>query len=191
MVSDALRFATGEREKWYDHWEKLMKAAAAEQAFEQAAHHKQRLDRAREIEQNAFQLVRPVEQFNYLVLQRGSTRSRIQPFFVTAGVIHPGEQVRLKELDQVAGDWTARMHGEAGKTLTENGSQEEGVCDLPSRSEQIWLVSHFLLKKDDPGLLIHEAHLPEPDELADKTQRHFAPQKPSAGPQSGQSGAES
>jgi len=153
---------------------------AFQQAFEQAAHHKQRLQRAREVEQNAYQLVRPIEQFNYLIVQRGSTRSKVKPFFVIQGTIQPGQELRLKELDQALGDWITRMRDRAAQACETFSRPDDESLDLRYRSEQLWLVSHFLFKKDDPGLYRHVSQLDDPAQLADQIHQRFAPEKSSS-----------
>ena len=105
MIAAALAFACGQRAEHYLRWERQMREAAGRRAFEQAAAAKQRLQRARAVEHRAYALTRPIEAFNYLIIQRGGGRTRVKPFFVRAGQIRPAAMVKLKDLDDAVGDW--------------------------------------------------------------------------------------
>jgi excinuclease UvrABC nuclease subunit len=157
-VADAVAFAGGKRQRWFEQTKQKMQAAASEMAFEKAAQLKQQIERAQSIEHAAFRLVRPIEGFRYLVLQRGRTRRRIKPFFVHAGAIRIGEEIKLKDV----GNWTTPWL-EAMK-IPREGS--ERAIDTRQRSEQIWLVSHFLFKRETPGLFLRSDALNSPEWLA-------------------------
>src|SRR5690606_23159824 len=105
MIGRALAFARGERQPALAGWERDMRAAAAERAYERAAAIKARIDRARRVEQESCRLVRPVDAFRYLVVQRGGGATRVKPFFVRAGHIETGPAVRLRELERAVPGW--------------------------------------------------------------------------------------
>jgi len=170
MIAGALAFARGQRAGHYLRWERQMREAADRRAFEQAAAAKQRLQRARAIEHRAYALARPIEAFNYLILQRGGGRTRVKPFFVRAGRIRPAATVKLKDVDDAAADWVRQMT-ETPKPQGTVATDEP--LDRQEVSEQIWLVSHFLFKRETPGLFIHASQLPEPRALAEQVRDVF------------------
>jgi len=180
QIAAALAFACGQREPHYLRWERQMREAAGRMAFEQAAAVKQRLERARAIEHRAYTLARPVEAFNYLIIQRGGGRTRIKPFFVRAGRIRPEATVKLKDVDAATADWVREMT----ELPAPQGSEAmDEQLDRQEVSEQIWLVSHFLFKKETPGLFIHTSHLPAPDALTEQVRDVFAARRPEPGPE--------
>lgn len=158
-VAAALAFAAGDRHGPREQWEQQMQQAAAELAFEQAAAIRQRLERARELEHAAFRFVRPIEHFSWLIVQRGPGRTRVKPFFVQGGTLQAGEPVRLKQLEDAVPGWIAAAH--------------QGPQAHPD-SELIWLVSHFLCRREQTGLWLDAARLPEPAVLAGLIGEHFA-----------------
>ena len=172
VIAKALAFGCGERAEVYETWQGQMEAAAGEQAFEEAGQIKQRLERVRGIEHAAFRLVRPVDGFDYLVIQRGKGRSWLKPFFVRGGWIAPGEPAKLKAVEQAVPGWMAEMKrqygpGDAGSEVTSNR--------LRQRGEQIWLVSHYLFKAQPPGLFIHESELADAAVVAERVRERFTP----------------
>ena len=54
-----------------------------------------------------------------------------------------------------------------------------GSMDPPDRfvSEQAWLVSHYLFKRDPPGLWFHASALPEHEPLIQQIRECFAPKR--------------
>ena len=196
MIAAALALAGGDRQPAYQQLEAQMSAAAGRQEYEQAGRLKQRLDRLCEIEHRSFALARPIEQFNYLIVQRGGGRTRVRPFFVRAGIITPGEVVALKKLEAAAEQWVSAIKGgsESARESSQRGEKgEKGTVtgsfnspepvpvsvksnepDQQARSEQIWLVTHFLGKKDPPGLFIRADEVSGPADLGRLVGEHFA-----------------
>jgi len=168
MIGAALAFALGEREQFYAGLEQMMRDAAATKAFERAGLFKQQRDRARGIEQDGYRFVRPIDEFNYLIVQRGGGRTRVKPFFVRGGEITAGHAVKLKELEMVAVEWLDHMQQPVVPQQT-IAAQE--------RSEHIWLVSHFLFKANSPGTFIHADGLPDPCALAEQIRVQFTPKR--------------
>jgi excinuclease UvrABC nuclease subunit len=167
MIRTALTFASGDREPALTAWRQQMQALAGERAFERAAAVKQRIERTGIVEQPAFRLVRPIEQFNYLVVQRGRGRTSVRPFSVRGGWITPGEQVPLKEVDQAFPAWLALVQTDTAQVT---GKLPD---DLEHRSEQIWLLSHYLFKRDPPGLFIPASELDNPGAIAERIRERF------------------
>ena len=162
MIGRALGFACGARQGAFAGWEAAMRAAAGERAYERAAALRQLLERARRIEHEAYRLVRPVQAFRYLVVQRGGGTTRVKPFFVRAGQIEAGAAVRLRELEAATAGWIEAM------------SAEPPVgADRELQSEHIWLVSHFLFKRETPGLFLPADSLGEPAAVAERVREHF------------------
>jgi excinuclease UvrABC nuclease subunit len=172
-VKAALAFARGDRSEFYQELETRMRQAAEALAFERAATLKQRLERARGIEHAAFRRVRPAREFNYIVIQRDHGRTRVKPFFVRGGVIHPGDPVRLRQLDGSVPRWLDRMHGDASGGVDHASGQERE--DGQRVSEQVWLVSHYLHKRDPPGLFLHRDDCGPASELPDRIRERFRP----------------
>ncbi len=166
MIRAALAFAGGDREPAFSQWERQMRQLAGEWAYEKAAAVKQRIERARAVEQAAFRLVRPVEGFNYLVVQRGRGRITVKPFFVVGGSIEPGDPVSLKKLDEAVPRWCSAF-------ASDRGRKREAAEDLQHLSEQIWLVSHYLFRNEPPGLFCHAAELDNVQSLCRRIRERF------------------
>jgi excinuclease UvrABC nuclease subunit len=164
-----MRFACGDRAGWYEGQERTMRVAANGRAYERAAALKQQLERARTIDHTSFARVRPVSDFNYLIVQRGKGRSWAKPFFVRQGWITPGEPVRLNRIDDAAKSWVDRLHADSGGG-DDAGDPDE---DLQALTEQIWMVTHFLFKRDPPGLLLHASAVGQPEVLAELIRTRF------------------
>lgn len=175
-MSKAVRFAAGQREEVRREWDQLMHAAAKGLEFETAAAIKQRIERARELEQQTFRYVRPVEQFSWLIVQRAGGRTRVKPFFVQRGWIQPGEAVRLKDLEQTVPTWIERMRPE---------QPMPGLPPTDQLSEHIWLVSHFLFRRERVGLFLRADELPEATGLCERVRSAFEPAKTERAEQAG------
>ncbi|NLX12074.1 MAG: hypothetical protein GXY44_00260 [Phycisphaerales bacterium] len=161
MVRAAWAFASGQRAEQLSDWQARMASAATRQEYEYAGHFKQILLRAREMVQESYRYVRPVKDFNYLVVQRVGGRRRVKPFFIRKGWITPGEAVALKDLDRATAEWSAAI---AGPLAVAADAVDESSLRL--RSEHIWLVSHYLFKRESPGWFIHQSDLTAPESLA-------------------------
>ena len=166
-MADALAFAAGERAAVLEGWEGRMREAAGRREFELAAAFKQRMERAKGLDHRAFERASELDRFSYLIVQRGGGTSRVKPFFVHRGRITPGEPVRLLKLDTAIPEWIGRAKGPAPASGDAVSRQE--------LSEQIWLVSHFLFKREPAGLFLPTATLPEPAALADQIREAFGP----------------
>lgn len=183
-VARAVRFATGERDDTRAEWQRQMREAAGGLEFERAAAIKQRIDRAQEIEHPAFRFVRPIQAFSWLIVQRDAGTTRVKPFFVLAGAIEPGEPVRLKDLDAAVARWHERMRKPAPPAAQDSTQARPaptiqngpaGGAGSGLLSEHIWLVSHFLFRRERTGLFLDAAALPEPGALAETIRACFAP----------------
>jgi excinuclease UvrABC nuclease subunit len=164
MMASALRFASGQRDEIRSVWEQQMRQAAAGLEFEKAAAIKQRLDRAKDLDHAAFRLVRPIERFSWLILQRGGGRTRIKPFFVRGGWLQPGDVVKVKELESAVPRWMEAL-------------RETGDGPPQELSEHIWLVSHFLFRREQMGMFLDATGLPTAEELTEAIRQHFSATK--------------
>jgi len=168
-VAEAMAFAAGERAAVLQGWEQQMRAAAGRREFERAAAFRQRIERARTLDQPAFAQVTELDRFSFLIVQRGGGTSRVKPFFVHRGQVQPGEPVRLSKIEAAASEWLSR---------TERPPANENSRTIASRqelSEQIALVSHFLFKRDPPGLFLPAAALPGAASLVEQIRAAFSP----------------
>ncbi len=172
-MAEALAFAAGQRAPWRSRMEARMRQASAELAFERAAALHRRLQRAATIDHPAFRLATPVEGFNYLVVQRGRGRTRVRPFFVRGGRIEPGPETSLKDLEPAAAGWIEAMRAPASLAPLEEPQ------DRVRRSEQIWLVSHFLFRPNPGGLFRAAGSLSSVHDLVETVRASFA--RPSGG----------
>ncbi len=170
MIRAALAFAGGHREATFNHWHQQMRQLADERAYEKAAAVKQRIERARAVEQPAFRLVRPVEDFNYLIVQRGRGSTTIKPFLVIGGTIKPGDPVPLKKLDEALPRWSPAF-------TAADDQVSRAAEDLQYLSGQIWLVSHYLFRNRPPGLFYHASELSKLQSVCEGIRERF--QKPS------------
>lgn len=175
-MAEALAFAVGERTAVIERWERQMREAAGQREFEVAAAFKQRMERAEGLDHRAFERVANLDRFNFLIVQRGGGTSRVKPFFVHRGRITPGEPVRLSKLDASIPEWIERTKGPASAS----GDAAPPQSALQELSEQIWLVSHFLLKREPTGLFLTANALPEPAVLADRIREAFGPRSKGA-----------
>ncbi len=168
MVEAAWSFAGGRRVEVLNEWQTRMATAAARQAFEEAGRLKQLLQRGRELEHESYRYVRPVRDFNYLVVQRVGTRRQVKPFFVREGWIVPGEAVALRNLDRATTDWREAMAMPPPSSVVVTGETARRL-----RSEHIWLVSHFLFKRESPGWFLHKSDFTDSGELAAAIRARF------------------
>jgi excinuclease UvrABC nuclease subunit len=172
-IEAALRFALGQREELYQRLTVEMREAAAARAFERAGMLKQRLDRARRVEHEAFRFLAPVDAFDWLIVQRGGGSTRVRPFFVRAGLITPGAPVPMKSLESAVPQWIEQVRNPSPE------SSPALLADLQARSEQVWLVSHFLFKPNAPGMYFRPADVADPVALTAAIRERFRrPERP-------------
>lgn len=177
MVADALDFVGTGAESLIAGARHEMKQAAAKREFEQAAVHKRRIEEAGKTWAEQYAFVKPMDQFNWLIIQRGRGRSRVKPFFVRGGWIDRGEPVVVKELDKHTEAWLETMRQDSPSSLGD---------DVRQRAEHVWLVSHFLFCSEKlPGLFLRADDLPDADGLCRKVRETFPPpnRKPKQEPQ--------
>lgn len=162
-VSDALAFASGRWRADAECWTQQMRNAARRQEYEQAESLKQRIQRAHILASESYQLARPLDEFNYLVVQRAEGRARVKPFFVRAGWIDVGESVAAKDLPATAQNWIHAMR-------TPPPADRH---DVSLRTEWVWLVSHFLFQGPRaPGLFLGPHQWTQPENWTPLVREH-------------------
>lgn len=168
-IAEAQAFAAGERQAVLQRWDQQMRDTARQLAFERAAAVKQRIERARELDHTAYRFVRPIESFSWLIVQRGGGRTRVRPFFMRGGVLEPGDSVKLKELEHKVPEWLQRMQPCDSQRPAPTADM------LQVASEHIWLVSHFLFRREQSGLFFDGQRLPEPTTMIAAIRAQFTP----------------
>jgi len=176
MMTEAMIFAAGDRKTMFDEWDRWMREAAGQRDYERACAFRQRIERARGIEHRAFRHASLMDDFNYLVVQRGGGTTRVKPFFIRKGKIRPGNVIKMAEVDKNTADWIEEARGLA---TVAQASESSSSCVDPSSqelAEQVWLVSHFLFKRDAPGLFLSVPELNDPRLLAERIRDRFSAQ---------------
>lgn len=167
MVADALDFVGAGTGPLIAEAEREMKLAAGRQEFERAAACKHRIEQAQKATTGYYGFVRPMDRFNWLIVQRAGGRSRVKPFFVRGGWIDRGEPVAIKELDKHVAGWLASMGQDPPASVGD---------DTRQRAEHVWLVSHFLFRSEKlPGLFLRAEALPDAKALCQRVKQTFAP----------------
>lgn len=87
LVAEAAEFAAGRREHHKRRLTEQMAAAALALQYERASALKVRISRLEEFDKPACRFVAPVEQFRYVICQRGGTGRKVRVFLVNAGAI--------------------------------------------------------------------------------------------------------
>ncbi len=164
-LSGSVNFVLGAKEPLRARLGKQMKEASGELDFERANRNKQDLDTCEALATLLARVHRRVSDFRYLVVQRAGGRIHVNAFVVNQGDIHQTESSKLKELEDVVPQWLERAGQDAPPARV----------DSAFAAERIWLVSHFLQKRDrTPGLYIHHSELPDAPGLADLIRRTFS-----------------
>jgi excinuclease UvrABC nuclease subunit len=165
MLDRSLAFATGGHGAVVQALQERMRSTAADQAFEEAGRIKSLIERVQSVLRSDGRVTTTPGAFRFLVVQRGGGTSRIKPFFVRGGAIEVGEPIRFKELESAVPEWLQRM---AVSVMDETG------VDRVFRSECIWLVSHFILRKEKaPGLFLPTSELSSAEGVIQQIRERF------------------
>jgi hypothetical protein len=126
---------------------------------------KRRIDQARKATASSYRFVCPAGRFRWLIVQRGTGRSQVKPFFVRGGCIERGEPVELKKLEDQAGKWM---------DVFKSSPPDAAVSDRRHLAEQTWLVSHFLFRSEKlPGLFLRADPPPDAETICAKVREAF------------------
>ncbi len=169
-IGAAMAFAAGSRAGRIGELDAMMRAAATQLQFERAAAIRQTMERARShFAREAARLAGRLEDFRWLIVQRGGPRSRsekkmlIKPFFASWRAVIEGAATTMADLTEAAGSWLARARTEC-----------EAVGDLTERSERVWCVSHFLFKGNDaPGVFVAANGGATAEEIVARARKRF------------------
>jgi hypothetical protein len=160
MMAAAFAFGSGGWRNEVTAWQASMHDLARDQRFEEANRFKQRLQRTELFQGRDYRFVRPIEDFNYLIIQRGEGTSHVRPFFCRAGRIERGQSASRKDLPTAAPAWVDAMRAVP---------PADPGADPALRSEWVWLVSHYLFKGEAaPGLFLGPEEWPRVDEWLPK-----------------------
>ena len=171
-LAGSVDFVLGAKDPLRSHLRRQMKAASDDLDFEKANRAKQDLETAETLATLLARVHRRVSDFRYLIVQRAGGHTKVKAFVVNQGDIQHTAPAKLKELENVAPHWLERAAQAAAPAR----------ADSTFAAERIWLVSHFLQKRDrTPGLYIHHSELPDALGLADLIRRTFSP-KAKTGP---------
>ena len=140
-VSASIDFALGDRQSHVERWRAEMADATRTLAFEAAGVAKQRLDRAETASGRAFRFVGDLSRFDWLIVWRLRNPRWVLPFFVRGGAITAGEPVLMSDLETGAGSWLDAL------------DQAPADAVGPERTEQMWLVGHYLFKLPLPRMV--------------------------------------
>jgi excinuclease ABC subunit C len=169
MVRASIDYACGRFDDHHRSLEEKMNTAAADRQYARAAATKETLDRGIAFVGTHPSAGRTLEDFQYLVVQRGETPSRVKPFFVHQGMIVAGDSVRICDIDRSTSAWIDRIR--ASSRTDSDRKSADSVCT----SEHIAIVVHFLNKSNDaPGLFLHVSDLSTPDNLARQIRERFS-----------------
>jgi hypothetical protein len=157
-------FATGADTQFLESQRTAMAEAASELDFEAAKRIKERIERAEAAVATGARICASPERFRWLIVQRGSTRSKVRPFLVMGGLIEAGDELPLSGVEAAAGQWIDRM------LSSDKFSGIDGVY----RAECIWLVTHFIAQGDKAtGLIIRDTELDGPRTVASRVTEAF------------------
>jgi len=145
LMTRAADFAEGARQDFRREMKDRMKVAADALNYESAAAIKARLERLGELDGGEFQHVRPAEQFQFILVQRGRKRTCAEVFLVDRGRIFRLPPIEYPPPEQQLQVALAEM-----QRLT----SEPAHCDNPQR-QLIGLVSHYLFSGEQRrGLIV-------------------------------------
>jgi excinuclease UvrABC nuclease subunit len=136
LIDASRRYALGGVAEFLQVWNERMQASAASKSYREAARWKELRQRAERTDDASGRLGSYLEAFRFVVIQKGSGRRMVKPWFVAAGEIEEGEAVSV---DNASCCWEAWLDRVKGMEVCQDRSMVE-------RSELVWLVCHFLGK---------------------------------------------
>lgn len=158
-VAEAAALAEGRREGHVARLEARMKSAAAALRFEEAAAIKARLARLAELDGEACAHVRPVGQFQFLLVQRSGSRRRARVFLSAGGSI-----AQAKTMDYPLQPAHVRR---ALRRMSRFAAAAAGRADDDADRWRMGLVSRTLFSSPQRrGLVLRWHEAVSPDELS-------------------------
>jgi hypothetical protein len=151
----AAEFARGAHAKYLGEWHRRMSDAAAALDFETAQRFKERLAVAERALQADGRLAQTPESMRYFIVQRGTTASRVKPYFFAAGALSEGPEVSLRKVEHAADTWREFSWP----------SDNAAAQAAEFRTDMLTLISHFLAKGETTSGIylradaLHDAHV--------------------------------
>ena len=163
-LSASIHFATGGVSDYLEEIGAAMQRASEQLDFEVAQRLKEKIDRVREAARNTHRLSIAPETCRHLIVQAGSHRGWLRPFFADAGRIEPGAEVHRDELGNAVPQWRAWF------TRSDNARP----IAARYRTEGLWLVSHFLSKgKKASGIYLNMHQPPDAPAILERIREVF------------------
>lgn len=134
---EAWRFACGETRPWIDAAKDRMRRAAEAQAFELAGQVKQQVAFAWKWHDQWLSNARPERALNYLLLLPSQRRKGAKPLLFRQGTLIAGALTPARRLAKEANRWVDAALRSPPPEIAP-----------PIRTEQTWLLAHFLLTRD-------------------------------------------
>jgi hypothetical protein len=179
MITEAIRFSSGDSEPRFSALREAMHAAARDQAFEKAAAIRQTAERASAtVKKREYRHLADLSACCWLIIQRGgparraAKNLRVKPFFVRSGLLEPGDPVTLADLESAVPCWLACC-GRCSVLVPSSQAEQTARCEV------LWLVAKFLFQAERaPGLFYRFDQLPDAERLVREIRERFGPQTP-------------
>ncbi len=163
-IEQSIEFALGESERIIEELSRRMESASTALDFESAQKYKEKTDIIRSIRSSSGRVADSLGGFNYLSIQRGSSRKKIKPFFIYRGRIDVGCEIPIVQLEEAAAEWMSYFQS------SDNKPDECYTC----RKENIQLVCHFISRSDKHcGLFIPQRVSVNLNEIVQRIRERF------------------
>jgi len=163
-VRQAWEFACGTVRPWIDAAKQRLRAAASEQQFETAALLKRQIAWAWKWHDFLRPWLHPLEKLNYLLAVPVVGRRSWRLFLFWQGDLYDGPAATDRTLP-----------AQARRFLAAQQSAERALVDPQIRTEQTWLVAHYLRSKlGDATIVIHLGDQMLPEDLQPRLQQEVA-----------------
>ncbi len=163
----SIQFASGVFTPAIERIQTRMNTAAAAREFALAARLRDTLDRATKTMAKLKKSCRILNNYRYLIIQRGPRRSQVKPFFLRNGHLDDSQAVPLAKIEKNVPQWLTQLQQTPNDTI-----------DARHGSEHIWLVAHFVAKVDrGTGLFLHADEIGTPDKLVESVRLRFVREK--------------
>lgn len=156
------------RQGWRQAEESRMRAVAAKLDFMVAARIKTRLDVSRRLDGGQFDNASKLKDQNYVIVQPGEGKTRIEPFFFYAGRIVVGHAVALKQLSAVLPQWLEQM----------SHPVDAAECSTDNPADMISLLCYHRFRSRDSGLYMPVSQVRDVDDLHRRIHAWLEQKKP-------------
>jgi excinuclease UvrABC nuclease subunit len=170
-IRASMRFAAGETQPWLDAATVRMRSAADARQYELAGRIKATIEAADKLTSHTARITKTPDDFRYLIVQRGRPPRLVKPFFMADGKLEEDDPVDLGDVPDLIDEWVSRI---SSPPIADPSAAKV-------RSEQIWLVSHFLRKGPGAqGVHLHHRKCDPPAAACENVVRYFSPRRASA-----------